>query len=282
MKRIISYLLAGVFIMTFITSCQKEGENPSQLADADVQSAVDEAEMESVLEDVDEITFYSLLSTTDARVTEDEDCPITCAEVTHDRENKTIIIDYGDGCEDRKGRIRKGIIIITYTDHRFIPGALQTITFNEFYIDGKKIEGVRTRENISAGIDEPLKYRITLTEGKITWEDGSFATRGAVWIRTRIRAANPINDQIIVEGHASGVTRRGKEYAVEITRPIVWKRGCLPALRIFVPVEGTKVKSIGDRTITIDYGDGDCDNLLTITKDGITKTHEIRKIRIDG
>ncbi len=235
--------------------------------------------MESILEDVDDITFYSLLSATNSRVAEDQDSPLRCAEVTHDHENKTIIIDFGDGCEDRRGRVRKGIIMITYTDHRFIPGAVQIITFNEFYIDGKKIEGLRTRENISESIEDPLKYRITLTNGKVTWEDGSFATREAEWVRTRIRAANPINDQIINEGNASGITRRDQNYTVEITKPIVWKRGCLPALRIFVPVAGIKVKTLGDRVITIDFGDGECDNLYTVTKDGVTVEREFKRNR---
>ncbi len=282
MKRIISYLFAGIFTAALVTSCQNEGADPTQIADEDVQSAVNETEIESVLEDVDEITFYSLLTTTNARTDEAEDCPISCAEVTHDRENKTIIIDYGDGCEDRRGRIRKGIIIITYTDNKLVPGAVQTITFNEFYVDGKKIEGIRTRENISTSFDDPLKYKITLTNGKITWEDGTFATREAEWIRTRIRTANPINDQIIKEGHASGVTRRGKDYSVEITKPIVWKRGCLPALRVFIPVEGIKVRIVGDVTITIDYGDGECDNEFTIIKDGVKIKHVLKHIRKDG
>lgn len=276
MKRIFSHLLAVIFTTAMVTSCQQE-ENPNIISDIDVQAAESEAEMGSVLDDVDEITFYSMLSTTNSRIAEDMDSPLSCAEVTHDKDNKTIIIDYGDGCEDRRGRIRKGIIIITYTDHRFVPGALQTITFNDFYIDGKKIEGLRTRENISESLEAPLKYRITLTNGKVTWEDGSFATREAEWTRTRIRAANPINDQIIKEGNASGKTRRGEVYTVEITKPIVWKRGCLPAVRIFVPVEGIKVKTIGDRVITIDFGDGECDNIFTVTKDGVTVEREFKR-----
>ncbi len=278
MKRIVSYLVAVLFITALATSCQQE-ENPNLISDTDVQAAENEAEIASILEDVDDITFYSLLSTTNSRIAEDQDSPLSCAEITHDHENKTIIIDYGDGCEDRRGRVRKGIVMIIYTDHRFVPGALQTITFNEFYIDGKKIEGLRTRENISESIEDPLKYRITLTNGKVTWEDGSFATREAEWVRTRIRAANPINDQIINEGNASGITRRDQNYTVEITKPIVWKRGCLPALRIFVPVEGTKVKTLGDRVITIDFGDGECDNLFTVTKDGVTVEREFKRSR---
>ena len=44
-----------------------------------------------------------------------------------------------------------------------------------------------------------------------------------------------------------------------------------------VPVEGTKVKEVeGGSTVVIDYGDGTCDNLIDITKDGVTETVEYK------
>ena len=50
-----------------------------------------------------------------------------------------------------------------------------------------------------------------------------------------------------------------------------------------IPVEGIKVKKFEDGTIvTIDYGDGTCDNLVTITKDGVTETVELQGLRRDG
>lgn len=278
MKKSIQQLLMFVGALVFVASCQENAENPSQVSDADVAIAENEAITESTFENIDDISYESMLYfESNGRIEESEDSPIRCAVKTHDKENKTITIDFGDGCEDRQGRIRKGKIIITYTDRRFVPGAVHTMTFEDFYIDDVKVEGTRIRTNISATEEDYLRFKIELIDGKLTWEDGSSATREASWEVTRVRTPNPINDQRIRTGSANGVNKAGIGYTIEITKPIVWVRGCLPAPRVMIPVEGTKVKSLDNgTTITIDYGDGTCDTLMDITKDGVTRTVDIK------
>ena len=98
-----------------------------------------------------------------------------------------------------------------------------------------------------------------------------------------MRTPNPINDERIRTGSASGVNKEGLNYTVTITKAIVWKRGCLPLKRIMIPVEGIKVKEFENGTsIAIDYGDGTCDNIVTITKDGLSETVELNKHRKNG
>jgi hypothetical protein len=175
------------------------------------------------------------------------------------------------------------IVIITYTDRMYVPGAVVSLTFENYYCDGKKIEGTRTRTNISESENDYLRFRIQLENGKVTWEDGTFATREADWEISRIRTPNPINDERIRTGFASGVNKEGLAYTVTITNAIVWKRGCLPLKRVMIPVEGTKVRELEDgSTCTIDYGDGTCDNVITISKNGESRQVEIKRWRING
>ena len=284
MKRTSNFLAAWALVLLFMTACQEESENPNQLTGGDVILAENEAVAESTFEDIDDIAYESLLLfESGGRIAESEDSPIRCATKTHDTENKVITIDYGEGCIGKHGRERKGKIIINYTDRKFVPGAVHVITFENFYVDGKKVEGTRTRTNISASEDDYLRFRIELSEGKVTWEDGSFVTRDADWETTRVRTPNPINDERVRTGSASGVNKEGLYYTVTITKAIVWKRGCLPVKRIMIPVEGIKVKEFEDGTsISIDYGDGTCDNLVTITKDGVSETIELKKHRKNG
>ena len=123
-------------------------------------------------QDVDDIGFESVLYfESGGRTVENEDSPIRCATKTHDKENKTIIIDFGEGCEGPHGRVRSGKIIITYTDRKFVSGAVHTMTFENFYIDGKMVEGKRTRTNISEAENDNLKFRVVLENGRIIWED---------------------------------------------------------------------------------------------------------------
>jgi hypothetical protein len=279
MRQLSKILSLAVVIAIFNTSCQKENENPNQLTDAEIAIAENETAVESAFEDIDDIAYESLFYTdAGGRIAINEDSPLACAERTHDIENKIITIDFGEGCEGPHGRVRSGKIIITYTDRMFVPGAVISMTFEDYYSDDRKIEGTRTRTNISESENDFLRFRIELENGKITWEDGTFATRDALWEVSRIRTPNPINDERIRTGSANGLNREGLNYMVTITNPIVWKRGCLPRKRVMIPVEGTKVREVEERgSCTIDYGDGTCDNLVTITKDGNTKEVEIKR-----
>lgn len=279
MKNVIKALVMAIIAVFFVTSCQQDSENPNQLSEAELLSAVNESSVESAFEDVDDIAYESFFYLEEGgRIEVSEDSPIKCATRTHDKENKTITIDFGDGCEGPFGHVRSGKIIITYTDRMYVPGSVVTVTFEDFVCDGRKIEGKRIRTNISESENDFLRFRIQLVEGRITWEDGTFATREADWEVTRIRTPNPINDERIRTGSASGVTREGIGYTVTITNRIVWKRGCLPTKRVMIPVEGTKEIVLDNgTTITIDYGDGTCDNLVTITKDGVSKEVEIKR-----
>ncbi len=281
MKNVFKILSMAIAALFFVTSCQQENENPSQLTDAELLSATNESSVESAFEDVDDIAYESFFYLEEGgRIAVSEDSPIKCATRTHDKENKTIIIDFGDGCEGPFGRVRSGKIIITYTDRMYVPGSVVTITFEDFVCDGKQIEGKRIRTNISETENDFLRFRIQLVEGKVTWEDGTFATREADWEVTRIRTPNPINDERIRTGSAIGITREGVGYTMKITIAIVWKRGCLPMNKVMIPVGGTKELTLDNgTTVTINYGDGACDNLVNITRGGMSKQIEIKRGR---
>jgi len=281
MKKLV--LLSAAVLATLFFGCETEEPvnqeelNQSQLA------AENEAAIEETFEAVDDIGFYgALLTPTNGRSAEDveqKDTPLNCAVRTHDKANNTITIDFGDGCENKNGHFVSGKIIITYTDHILVPGAVQTLTFEDFYVDSVKVEGLRTRKNISEDLDDVLKFEITLKDGKLIWPDGSEATRDARWMVTRIRANNPLEDERHLDGAAEGQTRNEVDYSVTITETIVFKRGCRP-VRLFIPVSGVKVLTLGERQRTIDYGDGTCDRWVAVTSNG--ETYRVRLRRLLG
>jgi len=57
---------------------------------------------------------------------------------------------------------------------------------------------------------------------------------------------------------------------------IIYKRDCGRLLK-FLPVSGIKqiIVNGGEHEILYDYGDGECDNIITITKDGISEEVDI-------
>jgi hypothetical protein len=67
-----------------------------------------------------------------------------------------------------------------------------------------------------------------------------------------------------VEGTAAGTTRLGSEYEAATVTPLVFKSSCRGA--IYLPVQGAKTINVPNRReITVDYGDGDCDNSFTVS-----------------
>ncbi len=258
-------LFITAIVFGVLTSCTDDEGLGSQ----DIVEEIDldsEASLESSYEDVDLIVEAGMETLAPAgRVDRDE--ILDCAAITHDEENKTITIDYGDGCEGPGGRIRAGKILISYSDHRLVPGAFRETTFEGFSVDGVQVEGTRRVDNISESLDDNPTFSITLTGGKLTFEDETTVTREASRVRTWIRASNPANDTTEVTGNANGSRRDGVSYTMEITERLVYKRSCW-ARGVFIPVSGVKVFTSGDNVAVVDYGDGECDYEVTISING--------------
>ncbi len=254
-------LIPVIGIVILFSSCSEEGENGADLVqEFDLES---EATIDANYEDVDDIVNAGIESFSEnGRIAEDE--LLDGATVTHDKDNNIITIDYGTGVEGPGGRIRKGIIIITYSELRWTPGAFRQVTFDGFSVDDVTVEGVRRIENTSASTDDSPEFTITLEGGRLTFTDNTSATREVNKVRSWIRAANPLNDEVAVTGTANGSRRDGNSYNVEILERIVYKRDCRRA-RVFVPVSGVKQITSGENVAVIDYGDGECDNLATLT-----------------
>ena len=250
-------------------SCQQDTDtfDDAALAELDLES---ELAAESSMEEVDLIaeagmeTFYE---SSDGRFGRDE--ILDCAEVTRDTVNKIVTIDYGDGCEGPGGSIKSGKIIIEYNDHKYVPGAYRIITFENFYIDSIHVEGVRTLTNTTDSTST-LQFEVTLVGGKLTFPDETTYTRDSELIRTWFRADDRVDDYSTLEGEAAGENRRGVDYSMEIIEPLVFKRSCRNG-RVVVPVSGIIQKTVGDHVVTIDFGDGECDNIAVVTINGVSK-----------
>lgn len=267
-------LKSALFTLLFVfslalTSCDSEGE---LTPDSDLTEITGNEEVvDGYFEDTDDVVFEAndqIGASTNGRVAlDDRHSLIRCAEITHDVENKTITVDFGDGCEGPGGKIRSGKIIITYTNRKYVPGAVWVYTLENYTVNGIALEGTKTITNVSASLDDNLSFNKVLEGGKATWPDGSFATREVNKTFTWIRESNPINDEFHVEGEASGVTKDGVAYEVNILSTLIYKRICRRE-GVHIAVQGLKSIIKGDAEVLIDFGDGECDNIVTITRNG--------------
>ncbi len=289
------FLGFAVIFLAFLSSCTDT--NQINFTANDSNNVENEAVTESYFEDVDDMSTLVVSAdgsaATGARgsasgrdCVKPNDSRFTCAAITvtfavdntPEVPHGYIKIDFGTtGCTDARGNVRKGIINIEFNGKRFMPNSQLITTLQGYSINGILVEGVRTVTNTTASLITNPKFTISVVGGKATWPDGTVATRevnrSREWI---IDINNPLNDQWIITGTAAGSNRDGKTFQMEITKPLVYKRDCATTHKVFMAVEGTKVLNVDGKAIIIDYGNGTCDKLITITINGLSKEIDVK------
>jgi hypothetical protein len=276
-----SGLIAAVVLMT---SCQDEDK---RLTVQDTQDISEEALTDSYYQDIDDMGSVAIGTPSDSEfsggrkastiiINDDRfDCNGVVVTVEPDAASTVdvpkgkITVDFGTlGCADAKGNVRKGKLIFSYYKRRFQPGSTIVTTTENYYINGIKLEGVRTSTNITGSTEEAPKFQVTLTAGKATFADATVATRQSditwSWIKGTTRAL----DQLVIDkvSTASGTTRGGRTYAVSLQENLVYDRTC------FFAVSGIKKYIIdGSKEIVINYTAGDC-KTISVTVNGITRS----------
>ena len=277
-KMMMKYGAIYLILITAFTACSEDEEVANSNESIDVEQVQNEEAMSSAFEDLGDlgtVVYEEQVEQDLAGGRFGRDGRFECAEITKDTANKTVTIDFGEeGCEGPGGRIRKGKIILEYTDRKFIPGAQLVITPEGFSINDIVLTGTKTITNISVDLEDNPTFHIVLENGLATWPDGATATREADRTRTWIRKANPLADEFHLDGLTNGVNREGFPYSTEILQTIVHKRECALS-GVFIPVEGIKEITRGDKVWTVDFGDGTCDNTVTITFEGKIETTEV-------
>ena len=64
-----------------------------------------------------------------------------CANVIEDEENNIKTVTFSDDCKGKRGQVRSGSIIITYSETQGETGSFRQVTYDNFYLNGVKIEG---------------------------------------------------------------------------------------------------------------------------------------------
>jgi hypothetical protein len=289
--KVVSMTALALFL--FVTSCKQE-ETISFSSD-DNSNLQSDASMDAQLEDVSDMSGIAMSADagtmTGGRSSEGArdikgnitdgrfNCATVILEFGPNNNPPTSIqgfihIDFGTGCTGPNGRVRKGKIHIAFNGARFMPGSSVTITTEDYYVDGIRIDATRTEVNSTASTEDAPQFSIN-EEVMVTFLDGTTADRTSTRTRVWNRMANPLEDTWTVSGNAVGTTRKGVDYVMTITKPLVFKRACALESKLVMPVEGTKELVIGTKKITTDFGSGACDTIVTITINGRSKDIQI-------
>jgi hypothetical protein len=275
MRTKINVMIASLAILMVISCSKKEPlEDPAiNLADND---AVSEAVFDDIFNSVDdaEIKLEDYLKGTKSAEAE------TCPAVTFDRAPdsnwpKTVTIDYGTGCTGFYDITRSGKIIMTLTGPRLEEGSVRSVTLDNYYINGIRIEGTKQVTNLGINDKQQMEFSVTLTGGKITLENGQVIKRS--FERTRVwtagkETASIWDDEFRITGTATGVNRNGTGYTNTIITPVLLKRTCRFAVSGVIKIE---IEGLPE-PVELDYGDGECDATAVITIAGKSKEITLR------
>lgn len=262
--------------IAFITSCKK---TDSAASVEEIETTFDLSGKQAIADNltqddndiVDEVTATNSLNGSYALG------PITvnnvlgaCAvvTVTGSFPAKNISIDFGTGCTNGFGVTRKGIINIVLTDSLRKSGSVATVTFNNYYINGFKKEGTITWTNTTVVGSGTPSWNRKVASGKITSPTGDFWLHTAdinISMTAGANTPNNLTDDIFsISGTRSVTNPAGKTRTSTTLTALQKKAACGNIDQGTLQVQGPSHVAV------IDFGNGTCDNLATISIDGRT------------
>jgi len=277
---ILSFVLAGSVLFY---SCEKD-ESAENITEEDLAVAEDDALADALFNDIWETVDHAVQIVDDqlynAQLKSQEEVVDSCPSITVDHPDtthwpKVITIDYGEtDCVGFYGNTRRGKIMITITGRYRMEGSQKTATLVDYYINDIHLEGTKTITNNGRNENKNLTFTVELAGGKITTPNELVIEREFMRIREWVAGEvtpNRWDDVYFITGSASGVNFRGESYTRTILTPLEWAASCR-----FIK-SGSVESVVGDKTpVILDYGEGECDNVATVSKDGETKTILLR------
>lgn len=185
------------------------------------------------------------------------DCAERTVEDTAD--GKIVTIDFGTGCEGKRGKIFAGKIIIEYKESATEKS--KTVSFENFSIDENTVQGVKSVVKIDAnGNGNPeATHTVDMT---ITLTTGEVLTKKGTKIREKIEGADTDDrgdDVNLTSGSWESVNKDGVVKNATITTNLRREWACKYIVSGVVEITKDGVTS------TLDFGDGSCDNKATLT-----------------
>ncbi len=179
---------------------------------------------------------------------------------------KSIVINFGTGCASANGIERKGKIYITLSDSLRRPGSIAVLRFDGFFINGFKKEGTITWTNTSDGNVKGWQRKVE--NGKITTPNGKnwlhSGIKNVVQIAGYNTPRNLLDDVFSITGSNTVTNAKGESRTSTILEALQKKTICENITKGKIELKGPS------HTAIIDYGNGECDRVATISINGGT------------
>ncbi|NJM14301.1 MAG: hypothetical protein HC896_01965 [Bacteroidales bacterium] len=269
-------MLMMVAALVFYVRCEETTDETSNSVSPEItETAEDDAMADEIFEEIDaeveadmlalEAKGYDPGKLKSANAAEPDCVVITVAQDDSARFPKTVTFDYGDGCKyTRRGfeTTKKGKVMVTISNRMIIPGSTRTITFDDYYVNEFKVEGTRKITNKGINSLGNLEAEITVTDGKLIFNNQYEYTRNATKTKEWVRASNALNDTVFISFSMSGNNFADQDYTRQCDKLVVVR--CENATYRWVIVEGLVNGTVNNNPFTIDFGDGTCNNTIFV------------------
>ncbi|NNC70653.1 MAG: hypothetical protein HKN90_07530 [Flavobacteriaceae bacterium] len=262
-------IIAVALIGLVFTSCSDSEAviDDNLTSEVDLKAVEEEAEVDKISDETSAIIEEAYLTVespeSKSHVTDRylPDCvTITIVLVQN---MKTVTIDFGDGCELRNGNFVSGKIILKYEKD---PGVsvMKSFEFDGFTFNDKSVEGsgsiLREKSNQNGNPQSTRTGDVT-----VTWPDGAFANKNGTKIREMIegQGTSAWGDNVfLITGNWNFTKKNGTELSAEILEPLRRELACK-----FL-VSGIIELNKNENNAVLNYGDGACDDLATVSING--------------
>lgn len=260
-------LLACLSIAVF--ACSKEDKNSTpgtdntKIVELSSQKAITDAYYDDVSAEVLQV------NTENGLTNQPSTQQVACATITVSPQDqttwpKTVSIDYGTaGCIGLNGYVRKGKISYTIDKKLLNTGAKIIVNFDNYSVNGYKLEGVYTITN--NGSANGLNVTVVLTNGKVTHPDGKWYTRTSTtnWIQSAgMSTLTIIDDEYNLTGNGTITSSEGNTLTAASKTNLLRKVSCVNTVSGQLDLTYNNIAGI------LDFGNGECDKAAVITVAG--------------
>lgn len=263
-------LITLMLSATFFIACDKDDEMQEDLSaetinlkTAETEAVIDKASDEaSVIIEEAYLTEEYPATKSNALERYLPDCVTITKVITQNM--KTVTVDFGEGCELRNGNFVSGAIIMEYEKNPEAATKTISYSFKDFYFNRKHVEGggsiLRERSNTNGNRQSTKTFDVT-----VTWPDNSFAKKEGVKIREMIegQGTKAWGDNVfLITGNWKFTKKNGTIISATVNEALRRELVCK-----FL-VSGVVELAKNENTALLNYGDGNCDDLATISING--------------
>lgn len=264
------YLFVAIAVIMLASSCSKNNDTTPTTTVTVAQSVADNSLSTSVYGEIDaqqseDVSSLDISGFQTSGVLKSGSVSgtrtITVSSMDTTTFPKTITVTFNNWVGPR-GHVKNGTIVSVLSNRWFISGATLTTTFQNFTLDSIKVEGSYECKNVGN-----YTFTRSLTGGKLTKKNGTIINHEFTHTWTMISGMDTRyawDDVFGIEGSGSGSSSNGISYTEQIITPLNVAVLC-PWIR-----SGVVKYTAGNISATVDYGDGQCDNLASVTIGSLT------------